>query len=71
MLVLDARYVGSDGRHLRLKLRDGPVVWPAIAFRRSDIEVQPGQAVDIVYSLVPDGIDGGLEMRLQDVRAGD
>jgi single-stranded-DNA-specific exonuclease len=30
--VLECQAVGSDGQHLRLKLRDGPMVWPAIAF---------------------------------------
>jgi single-stranded-DNA-specific exonuclease len=30
--VLERQAVGSDGQHLRLKLRDGPMVWPAIAF---------------------------------------
>jgi single-stranded-DNA-specific exonuclease len=30
--VLECQAVGSNGQHLRLKLRDGPVVWPAIAF---------------------------------------
>ena len=34
--VLECQAVGSDGQHLRLKLRDGPAVWPAIAFDIGD-----------------------------------
>ncbi len=68
VLVADARPIGSDGRHLRLKLRDAPVVWPAIAFRRGDFEVSAGQTVDIVYSLAPDNREDGLELRLHDLR---
>ena len=30
--VADVKVVGSDGTHLRLRLRDGNVTWPAIAF---------------------------------------
>jgi hypothetical protein len=30
--VTDVRLLGEDGAHLRLRLRDGRVTWPAIAF---------------------------------------
>ena len=30
--VADVKVIGSDGTHLRLRLRDGNVTWPAIAF---------------------------------------
>jgi single-stranded DNA-specific DHH superfamily exonuclease len=71
VLVADARPIGSDSRHLRLKLRDGAVVWPAIAFRRGDFEVNAGQMVDIVYSVAPDNREDGLELRLHDLRLSD
>jgi len=35
--VLECQAVGSDGQHLRLKLRDGPMVWPAIAFGMGEV----------------------------------
>jgi single-stranded-DNA-specific exonuclease len=68
--VLESQTVGSDGHHLRLKLRDGPVVWPAIAFGMGeplstegdgDEPVkpaarlpEPGSLIDVVYSVSAD-----------------
>jgi hypothetical protein len=62
--------VGSDGHHLRLKLRDGPVVWPAIAFGMGEplstegdgqelVGPDPrlpeaGSLIDVVYSVSAD-----------------
>lgn len=67
--VVEARTVGSDGQHLRLKLRDNPVTWWAVAFDWSGGLPHSGGVVDIVYSLVPDRrSDDGLEMWLHDLR---
>jgi single-stranded-DNA-specific exonuclease len=68
--VLECQVVGSDGRHLRLKLRDGPVVWPAIAFGMGEafssegdgqepVGLAPrlpeeGSLIDVVYSVSAD-----------------
>jgi single-stranded-DNA-specific exonuclease len=52
--VVEAKGVGEDGRHLRLKLRSGAVVWPAIAFGwEGDIPTE-GSRADLVYSLSAD-----------------
>ena len=70
VLVSERRAVGADGRHLRLKLRDGAVVWPAIAFRHDGEGVEEGARADVVYSLSADrGVADGLELRVLDVRA--
>ena len=45
----DARRVGADGSHLKLKVREGASTWPGIAFRKGDLE--PAGELDIVYSL--------------------
>jgi single-stranded-DNA-specific exonuclease len=81
--VLDAWNMGEDGSHLRLKLRDGRVSYPAVAFYRGagicDPEaagdepppppVSPGDRIDIVYSLTRDrGAEGALQLRLADFR---
>jgi len=74
--IADAKAIGEDGEHLRLRLRDGRVTWPAIAFARTggrlggmgDGDVQPGQRVDVVYSFCADrGNNGGIELRLRDI----
>jgi len=65
VLVTESRPVGNPSassglaKHLRLKLKDGAVTWPAIAFNlgpalrvlKGDAAVEAGQRVDVVYSL--------------------
>lgn len=52
--VLEARAIGSNGDHLRLKLREGKAVWDAIAFRQGSLQ-SPSERltgkVDIAYTL--------------------
>lgn len=80
--VVECRVIGNDGKHLRLKLRDGHgagarVTWPAIAFRLGEAEVREGQRLDVVYSLATDRLDAGghggiaLELRIKDIAPSD
>jgi single-stranded-DNA-specific exonuclease len=80
--VLDAWNMGEDGSHLRLKLRDGRVTYPAVAFHRgsgncdpeaaadpSPPPLSPGDRIDIVYTFTRDrGAEGALQLRLADFR---
>jgi single-stranded-DNA-specific exonuclease len=68
--VVDQRAVGGDGTHLRLRLRSGNVVWPAIAFRQADRAPAPGARIDAVFSFSTSGRNGdaGLELRIEDFR---
>jgi single-stranded-DNA-specific exonuclease len=69
VLVEERAQVGADGAHLRLKLRDGNVVWPAIAFRQDGDGIDEGSRVDLVHSLSNDRyISDGLQLRVEDVR---
>ncbi len=64
--VLDCRTVGADGKHLRLKLRDGPIVWSAIAFGLGEAEV--GETTDLVYSVGADPWESGaLQLVIRDL----
>jgi single-stranded-DNA-specific exonuclease len=66
--VAEARLLGNNGQHLRLKLKDGPVTWPAIAFDMGERAVEAGQRVDVVYSLASERRgDDALELRIKDV----
>lgn len=68
VLVADARPAGGDGQHLRLKLRDGPVTWPAFGRRLGGKLPRAGQRLDVVYSVVRDRDgEGALELRLHDL----
>ena len=67
--VADARIVGNGDRHLKLRLRDGAVTWPAIAFGMGDFVAAPGDHVDVVYCVSVDGRrDGAVELRIEDMR---
>jgi single-stranded-DNA-specific exonuclease len=52
--AVEARPVGEDGRHLRLRLKEGNVTWPAIAFGYEGEPPAEGQRLDLVYSLSSD-----------------
>lgn len=68
VLAMESGVVGSEGRHLRLKLRDGPVVWPCIAFGLGEAAPGEGSLLDVVYSLASDrGVSGGLELQVKDL----
>jgi single-stranded-DNA-specific exonuclease len=60
--VVNSRNVGSDGDHLKLKLRDGKVVWDAIAFDLGDRELS--SHLDIVYKLEKEDWSGRQLLRL-------
>jgi single-stranded-DNA-specific exonuclease len=60
--VVDSRTVGGTGKHLKLKLRDGQVVWDAIAFDLGDRQLS--SYLDIVYILEADNWNGREQLRL-------
>jgi single-stranded-DNA-specific exonuclease len=67
--IADTKVIGEDGGHLRLRLRDGRVRWPAIAFGMGERDVRAEQRVDVVYSFCGDNWgNGGLELRIKDMR---
>ena len=67
--VLECRPVGDGGKHLRLKLRDGHVTWPAIAFGQSIGNLEPGHHVDVVYTVAQDrDSSDGLQLQVRDFR---
>ncbi len=67
--VADCKTVGEGGEHLRLTLRDGAVMWPAIAFRQGEAPIERGMLADVVYTLTPDRFAGGamLQMQVKDI----
>lgn len=70
--VVEARGVGEEGRHLKLKLKAGPVVWPAIAFNWDGAIPAEGSLADAVYGFSADrfgpGEQGGaLQLIVEDL----
>ena len=67
LTVMEARRVGADKSHLKLRLRAGEQVWSAIAFRQGAAPVRSGDRVDAVWTLKRNGAYGGLELEIQDL----
>lgn len=49
--VLEARPVGTDREHLKLRLEGGGAVWDAIGFGLNHLNSESPQRIDIVFSL--------------------
>jgi single-stranded-DNA-specific exonuclease len=60
--VVESRNVGSSGDHLKLKLRDGKVVWDAMAFNLGDRKLS--SHLDIVHNLEKEEWGGRQLLRL-------
>jgi len=76
--ILDARSVGSDGRHLKLTVTangnsarngDSPRPWDAIAFRQGEWLGRLPSTVDLAYNLALNEWNGRatLQLRVQDI----
>jgi single-stranded-DNA-specific exonuclease len=70
--IVDARTVGHDGSHLKMKLKQGEVIMEAIAFGfggvlKNTIPVEP---IDVVYSIEEDNWNGyqKLQLKIKDIR---
>lgn len=62
--LVDYRTVGADGEHLRLKIRDGNVVWGAIGFKLGNLIDEIAPCLDIVYNLAVDRWGGREALQL-------
>jgi single-stranded-DNA-specific exonuclease len=62
--VVQCRTMGNNGKHLRLKLRQGGAIWDGVAFRLSDCLAEMSSAIDIVYNLDVDRWRGVERLRL-------
>ena len=59
--VMECRKVGNDGEHLKLKLKEGNVVWEGVGFDLGALASEVTPYLDIVYNLRVDRW-GGEEM---------
>ncbi len=62
--VREARTMGAEGRHLRLKLREGAVTWVAVAFNAPEMPQPAPPFIDLVFTLGIDRLDGRETLRL-------
>ncbi|MCD6291774.1 MAG: single-stranded-DNA-specific exonuclease RecJ, partial [Anaerolineae bacterium] len=68
--VRHRRAVGAEGRHLKLIVSDGRVVFDAIAFQRGDLAGQVPDRVDLAFTLNANEWNGErrLELNVLDLR---
>ncbi len=62
--VLDFNRMGKNGEHMRMKLRQGTMVWNAVAFRMGDRAGEVTGPLDIVFNLEIDRWNGAESLRL-------
>ena len=62
--MLDCHTMGSNGEHLRLKLKQGGVVWDGVGFRLGGYLAEVSSQLDIVYNLEVDRWGGKDRLRL-------
>ena len=62
--VVDCRSMGGAGEHLRLKVKQGGVVWDGVAFGLGSCLPEIASLLDIVYNLEVDRWNGGGRLRL-------
>ena len=62
--VVDCQTMGSKEEHLRLKLRQGGVIWDGVGFRMGSARAEISPHLDIVYSVEIDRWRGEERLRL-------
>jgi single-stranded-DNA-specific exonuclease len=62
--VTDCHTMGSEGEHLRLKLKQGGPIWDGVGFRLGNYLAEVSPLLDIVYNLKIDRWGGEEKLRL-------
>ena len=73
LVPMEARLVGRQKQHLRLKLKEGRVIWDAMAFRQAERWDPDCSSLDVVYTMGTDRRDGAevLALKVVDFRLSD
>lgn len=66
--VEEKRQVGTAKNHLKLKLRDGYVLWDAIAFGMGDVYDFLDSYVDVAFHYAVNDFNGGIQLVVRDMR---
>lgn len=62
--IIDCQSMGSNGEHLKMKLKQNGVIWDAVAFRLGDHQAEVHSIIDIVYNLKLEQWCGQERLRL-------
>lgn len=68
--VLEIRKLGSEGKHLKMKLGKGEKVVDAIGFNMNDFEIQKNMKIDAAFSIDLNEWNGkrDIQLKLKDIR---
>ncbi|MFC1925962.1 single-stranded-DNA-specific exonuclease RecJ [Chloroflexota bacterium] len=56
--VMDSYPVGNHSQHLKMKLREGDIIWPGIGFNLGHLAGEVTPEIDLVYNLTVDRWNG-------------
>jgi single-stranded-DNA-specific exonuclease len=62
--VIDWRTMGAQGEHLKLKLKQGGIIWDAVGFNMGGYAEELTTLIDVVYNLELDRWNGEERLRL-------
>ena len=72
--LIDARTVGVESRHLKLKLEDNGIIFDAIAFNMGEFynKLSPEMKLDLAFNLIKSFWNGleKIELRIKDLKIG-
>lgn len=68
MRVVEKRTVGKTAKHLKLKLRDGNILWDAIAFGFGEKMDTIAENVDVAFHFGVNDFNGGIQLVVRDLR---
>jgi single-stranded-DNA-specific exonuclease len=63
--IVDTRFVGQQGQHVRLRVRERGQEWTALAFNQAKTWVNPASGIDLVYSITTDSWNGSERITLK------
>jgi len=56
--VMDCYTVGNGSRHLKMKMREGDIIWPGIGFNLGHLAGEVTSQIDLVYNVKIDRWNG-------------
>lgn len=63
--VVNCRHMGSNGKHLKLKLKHQGALWDAVAFGKGDNYSEIKERMDVVFNFEQDEWMGDVRLRLK------
>jgi single-stranded-DNA-specific exonuclease len=63
--IAETQFVGQQGQHMKLRVRDRGQEWTALAFNQAKPWVNPASGIDLVYAVTTDSWNGSERITLK------